>query len=55
MKKTEWKKRYIKHLRSQGLLLREANENYINGEKDFDDSPEDQAADLISYYKEENS
>ena len=49
-----WKLKYITRLINQGLNPAEAEENYNNGELDFNDSPEDQADDLISYYREES-
>ena len=47
----EWKLKYVTRLVNHGLTRIEAEENYKNGDHDFDDSPEDQADDLISYYR----
>lgn len=54
MKKSEWKKIYISELIKSGLSKSEALENYRAGDHDFDDSPIDQAEDLISYYIRES-
>jgi len=54
MKKGEWKKIYIKTMTNRGLSKKEALENYEAGNHDFNDSPKDQADDLISYMIQES-